>query len=214
MISRLPMVLRPTLASGLTILAATVGAIRNSSPTLRVDENVQIEGGNLVITARQEKYTGADGIARNYTSTRLKTQSLFSQAYGRFEARIRIPTGQGIWPAFWMLGSNLSTVDWPKCGEIDIMENIGREPGTVHGSLHGPSSVAFTSDLTASTSLPSGQKLFRGFSRLCGGVGAWYCKVFCGFESLRDIYPVPVAGKRAMGFRSSVFHYFECRGRR
>jgi len=126
-------------------------------------QNVQIQGGNLVITARQEKYTGADGIARNYTSTRLKTQSLFSQAYGRFEARIRIPTGQGIWPAFWMLGSNLSTVDWPKCGEIDIMENIGREPGTVHGSLHGPSFVAITSDLTASTSLPSGQSYSEDF---------------------------------------------------
>jgi beta-glucanase (GH16 family) len=126
-------------------------------------QNVQIEGGNLVITARQEKYTGADGIARNYTSTRLKTQSLFSQAYGRFEARIRIPTGQGIWPAFWMLGSNLSSVDWPKCGEIDIMENIGREPGTVHGSLHGPSSVAVSMIMMVSTSLPSGQSYSEDF---------------------------------------------------
>jgi beta-glucanase (GH16 family) len=126
-------------------------------------QNVQIQGGNLVITARQENYTGADGIARNYTSTRLKTQGLFSQAYGRFEARIKIPEGQGIWPAFWMLGSNLGTVDWPKCGEIDIMENIGREPGIVHGSLHGPGSVAITSDLTASTSLPGGQSYSEDF---------------------------------------------------
>jgi beta-glucanase (GH16 family) len=110
-----------------------------------------------VITALQETYTGADGMTRNYTSARLKTQNRFSQAYGRFEARIKIPKGAGIWPAFWMLGTNISTIDWPKCGEIDIMENIGREPGIIHGSLHGPSSVAGASDLTASRSLPSEQ---------------------------------------------------------
>src|SRR5258708_5465037 len=102
-------------------------------------QNAQIKGGNLVITAQKETYTGSDGVTRNYTSARLKTQSLFSQAYGRFEARIKIPAGQGMWPAFWMLGKDIGAVGWPKCGEIDIMENIGKEPGIVHGSLHGPS---------------------------------------------------------------------------
>src|SRR6202007_1087538 len=63
-------------------------------------QNAQIQDGNLVITAIQENYSGADGIARNYTSARLKTQNLFTQAYGRFEARIKVPKGQGIWPAF------------------------------------------------------------------------------------------------------------------
>jgi beta-glucanase (GH16 family) len=120
-------------------------------------QNVQIQNGNLVITAIQENYIGADGIARNYTSARLKTQSLFTQAYGRFEARIKIPKGQGIWPAFWMLGNDITQNGWPKCGEIDIMENIGREPGIIHGSLHGPSSTAPTSDLTATVPLPVGQ---------------------------------------------------------
>lgn len=73
-----------------------------------------------------------------YTSARLVTKGKFEQKYGRFEARIKIPRGQGIWPAFWMLGNNIDTVGWPACGEIDIMENIGREPTIVHGTLHGP----------------------------------------------------------------------------
>jgi beta-glucanase (GH16 family) len=120
-------------------------------------ENVKIVRGNLVLTARQENYTGADGIARPYTSARLKTQGLFAQAYGRFEARIKIPRGQGIWPAFWLLGDDINRVDWPDCGEIDIMENIGREPGMVYGSLHAPSFVAGTSDASRGTPLPGGQ---------------------------------------------------------
>ena len=119
--------------------------------------NAQIQNGNLVITAQQETYTGPDGITRNYTSARLKTQALFAQAYGRFEARIKIPSGHGLWPAFWMLGNDISTAGWPQCGEIDVMENIGKEPGIIHGSLHGPSSIAPTSDLTSSLSLPAGQ---------------------------------------------------------
>jgi beta-glucanase (GH16 family) len=126
-------------------------------------QNAQIQDGNLVITAIQENYTGADGIARNYTSARLKTQNLFTQAYGRFEARIKIPKGQGIWPAFWMLGNDITRNGWPKCGEIDIMENIGREPGVIHGSLHGPSAVAHTSDATSTISLPAGQNYSDDF---------------------------------------------------
>src|SRR2546423_8023173 len=122
-------------------------------------ENVSVEKGNLVITARRETYKDADGVTRQYTSTRLKTQGPFAQSYGRFEARIKLPAGQGIWPAFWMLGEDISTVGWPKCGEIDVMETIGKEPPTNHGSLHGPSSVKPTSDLTATISLPAGQRL-------------------------------------------------------
>ena len=116
--------------------------------------NAQIKGGNLVVTAQKETFTGTDGITRDYTSARLKTQGLFTQAYGRFEARIKIPAGKGLWPAFWMLGNDIATNGWPKCGEIDIMENIGREPGMVHGSLHGPSSSGATFDETSPVSLP------------------------------------------------------------
>jgi beta-glucanase (GH16 family) len=126
-------------------------------------ENARIEHGELVITARQEPYTGPDGAKFKYTSARLKTEGLFSQAYGRFEARIKLPAGQGIWPAFWLLGENISSVGWPKCGEIDIMENIGKEPGVNHGSLHAPSSTNATSDLTATIALPAGQKLSDDF---------------------------------------------------
>jgi beta-glucanase (GH16 family) len=131
--------------------------------------NSQIRGGNLVITAKKEKFVGADGVEMEYTSARLKTQRKFSQAYGRFEARIKIPKGQGMWPAFWMLGADISKVDWPQCGEIDIMENIGKEPGIIHGSLHGPSSVPnrktgmATSDLTNTFALSAGQQFADDF---------------------------------------------------
>jgi beta-glucanase (GH16 family) len=73
-----------------------------------------------------------------YTSARLITKGKFDLRSGRFEARIKIPQGQGIWPAFWLLGNNIDVVGWPQCGEIDIMENIGREPSIVHGTAHGP----------------------------------------------------------------------------
>jgi beta-glucanase (GH16 family) len=127
-------------------------------------QNAQVKGGNLVISAmHQPAYACSDGTTRDYTSARLKTQGLFSQAYGRFEARIKIPAGQGMWPAFWMLGNNVTSVHWPECGEIDIMENIGKEPGTVHGSLHSSSTVSRTSDSTASFSLPAGQNFADDF---------------------------------------------------
>jgi beta-glucanase (GH16 family) len=105
-------------------------------------KNAALDGtGNLVITALREtlapKFRCRSGRCL-YTSARLKTQAKFEQAYGRFEARMKIPYGQGVWPAFWMLGNNINTAGWPTCGEIDIMENIGREPSLVHGTIHGP----------------------------------------------------------------------------
>jgi beta-glucanase (GH16 family) len=105
-------------------------------------KNAAMDGaGNLVITAYREtlgsKFRCWNGVCQ-YTSARLKTQGKFEQAYGRFEARMRLPYGQGLWPAFWMLGNNIARAGWPTCGEIDIMENIGREPSLVHGTIHGP----------------------------------------------------------------------------
>ncbi|HZS05904.1 MAG TPA: glycoside hydrolase family 16 protein [Blastocatellia bacterium] len=108
--------------------------------TSRID-NAFINGeGHLVIKTLKETFTGADNITRNYTSARLLTKGKFEQKYGRFEARIRLPFGQGIWPAFWMLGNDIDQpgIGWPQCGEIDIMENRGSEPAVNHGSLHGP----------------------------------------------------------------------------
>jgi beta-glucanase (GH16 family) len=101
-------------------------------------QNIQTQAGKLVITARHEGYSDDKGVLFGYTSARIKTLHKFEQAYGRFEARIQIPRGQGIWPAFWMLGNDIDSKPWPACGEIDIMENIGKEPATVHGTIHGP----------------------------------------------------------------------------
>jgi beta-glucanase (GH16 family) len=114
-------------------------------------ENASLDGaGNLVITARREAYQG-----RQYTSARMLTQGLFAQRYGRFEARIKLPRGQGIWPAFWMMGESFGAVGWPACGEIDVMEYRGQEPGRVSGSLHGPG-YSGGQALTGSTGLPGG----------------------------------------------------------
>ncbi len=97
-------------------------------------ENVSLDGeGHLAITAREEEYLG-----QPYTSGRIKTKDLFGRTYGRFEARIKLPIGQGIWPAFWMLGEDIDEVQWPQCGEIDIMEYRGHEPRVLHGTIHGP----------------------------------------------------------------------------
>jgi beta-glucanase (GH16 family) len=96
-------------------------------------ENARIESGVLIIEARQEKYEGS-----YYTSARLKTQDLREFQYGRIEARLKVPSGAGTWPAFWMLGSSFNGKNWPDCGEIDIMEYVGREPDLVIGTAHGP----------------------------------------------------------------------------
>ncbi len=95
--------------------------------------NVYQENGFLVIQALREDYEN-----REYTSGRIKTKGRFEPLYGRIEARIKLPSGQGIWPAFWMLGNDIETNNWPNCGEIDIMENLGREPDIIHGTIHGP----------------------------------------------------------------------------
>jgi beta-glucanase (GH16 family) len=96
--------------------------------------NASLDGtGNLVITARREAYKGSA-----YTSARLITRGLREFTYGKFEARMKLPSGRGMWPAFWLLGANKATVGWPQTGEIDIMEYRGQEPGTAVGSMHGP----------------------------------------------------------------------------
>jgi beta-glucanase (GH16 family) len=96
-------------------------------------ENARIENGMLVISGLREKYMGS-----YYTSARLKTQGLQAFQYGRIEARIKVPPGAGMWPAFWMLGSNFNGKNWPDCGELDIMEYVGREPDLIIGTMHGP----------------------------------------------------------------------------
>lgn len=96
-------------------------------------ENVTVQNGVLILTAIKESYQGS-----GYTSARISTENLFEQEYGRFEARIKLPTGKGIWPAFWLVGNDCDTNPWPACGEIDIMEYLGDQPTVVFGSVHGP----------------------------------------------------------------------------
>jgi len=96
-------------------------------------DNAFIEDGKLVIQALEQNLLG-----KRYTSARLMTRGKVEVEYGRIEARIQIPYGQGLWPAFWMLGANIDRIGWPHNGEIDIMENIGSEPFRIHGTVHGP----------------------------------------------------------------------------
>lgn len=96
-------------------------------------ENISVQNGILIIKSEKESFEGS-----SYTSARIVTKAKFEQKYGRFEARIRLPYGQGLWPAFWLLGNNINEVGWPNCGEIDIMEYRGQNPSIVLGTLHGP----------------------------------------------------------------------------
>jgi beta-glucanase (GH16 family) len=101
---------------------------------------IKIKKGNLVIEARKENsahYQCWYGTCQ-YTSARLNTNTHFNVKYGRIEARIKIPNAQGLWPAFWLLGTNIASAGWPACGEIDVMEHIGRTPTTIYGTIHGP----------------------------------------------------------------------------
>lgn len=99
--------------------------------TERRAENARIENGRLIIEARKDGYQG-----KNYTSARLLTQNKTTWTYGRFEVMAKLPKGVGTWPAIWMLGKNIPAAGWPRCGEIDIMEHVGYDEGTVHGSVH------------------------------------------------------------------------------
>lgn len=101
----------------------------NNERQLYTKTNHTVKNGNLTVEARKE----ADG---KYTSTRITTKGKKEFKYGRIECRAQLPKGQGLWPAFWMLGSNISEVGWPKSGEIDILEYVGKEPHQVYTTLH------------------------------------------------------------------------------
>ncbi|MEU3841298.1 family 16 glycosylhydrolase [Streptomyces sp. NPDC028635] len=125
-------------------------------------KNAALDGqGHLVITARRENPAGYQcwyGSCQ-YTSARLNTAGRFTAQYGHVEARMKIPRGQGMWPAFWMLGT---PVNWPDSGEIDVMENVGFEPATVHGTIHGPG-YSGSGGIGAAYTLPGGQAFADAF---------------------------------------------------
>ena len=100
--------------------------------------NASVANGVLTITARKTTTGSCWYGTCQYTSTRMKTQGKREIRYGRIEARMQLPAGKGLWPAFWMLGSNIGSVGWPQCGELDIMENRGSSPGSSSSAIHGP----------------------------------------------------------------------------
>jgi len=160
-----PSVWRPEIGDG---TASGIPGWGNAERQAYTDDpaNVALDGeGNLVIRALE---TGGDGppcyygAPCEYTSARIITAGTVEVTYGRIEARLKIPTGQGLWPAFWMLGNDLAEVGWPEAGEIDIMENVGREPERVHGTIHGPG-YSGGNAIGRSTGLPDGGAFAEGF---------------------------------------------------
>jgi beta-glucanase (GH16 family) len=119
--------------------------------------NSVVRDGKLVVTARRETVTGPDGVTRGYTSARLETRGKFTMQYGTVSARIKLPQGAGLFPAFWMLGNDFDQVGWPASGEFDVMENLGQTPRVVTAGLHGPGmtggvgSTAYRSPTSLST---------------------------------------------------------------
>ena len=109
-------------------------------------ENVVVANGVLKITARRENFSGSA-----FTSARLLTRGKLDFTYGTVEVRAKLPTGGGTWPAIWMLGSNFSTLGWPACGEIDIMEHKGNELNKIHSTLHHPGHSAGNADTKTTT---------------------------------------------------------------
>jgi beta-glucanase (GH16 family) len=157
-------------------------------------ENAYHQGGSLVIHARREDYQG-----NRYTSARLITKDKGDWTYGRFEVRARVPGGQAIWPAIWMMPTDSVYGIWPKSGEIDIMELIGRAPGTVHGTLHYGSPHEFAG---GKYTLPLGQTFADDFHIFAvewePGEMRWYVDGYHYFTRSRwftstapDAYPAP-----------------------
>lgn len=124
--------------------------------------NAALDGaGNLAITARRagpDEAASYDGC--RYTSARLVSKDLKSFRYGLIEARIKLPAGRGIWPAFWLLGTDIDQAGWPGCGEIDVMENFGTDPAAVQGGVHGP---GYSGGDGISGTLDTGVPLAGGF---------------------------------------------------
>jgi beta-glucanase (GH16 family) len=167
-------------------------------------DNSALDGnGQLVITARAEEFAG-----NAYTSARIRTQGKLEQLYGKFEARIKLPTGRGIWPAFWLLGANLGQVGWPACGELDIMEARGDEPSTNHGSAHGPG-YSGGNPLSKAYDLPNNANFADGFHVFTvewqPGVVRW----FVDGEQYHSITEAQMSAGKQWVFDSPMFIIFD-----
>lgn len=125
------------------------------------EENSIVENGVLKIIARKENYNG-----KQYTSARLNTMNLFEFKYGKVEVKAKLPSGQGTWPALWMLGANFDVVDWPFCGEIDILEHGNKEPGEVSSAVHLPNAEGNHYYRTASLKIENESSAFHIYSAI------------------------------------------------
>ena len=130
----------------------------NQEAQYYTDENVSLVDGNLVITARAEDTEGFD-----YSSSRITTKDKFEFTYGRLEARAKMPTGGGAWPAIWLLGADFDEVGWPETGEIDMLEYKGNEPNVIHGTLHYPGRSGGNAD-TGTTTIENAATEFHIYS--------------------------------------------------
>ena len=119
-------------------------------------DNHRLEDGMLIISAKK-------GSNSNYTSTRIKTKGKQEFQYGRIEARVKVPSGAGMWPAFWALGNDIETNSWPNCGEIDIVEYVGKNPGQIFTSVHTPSSYGNTVN-SMITNVPNVEEDFHNYA--------------------------------------------------
>ncbi|MBP8114035.1 MAG: glycoside hydrolase family 16 protein [Chitinophagaceae bacterium] len=155
--------------------------------------NVKVVNGNLELTAIKESYLGSQ-----YTSGRIITRGKFEQAYGRYEARIKLPAGQGIWPAFWLIGANHAIgngpgVVWPQCGEIDIMENRGQEPTKIQGTVHGLG-YSGANAITKTYSLPN-DRFDNNFHVFGIEWGPEYINFYVDDKLYNQITPAKVTGQ-------------------
>ena len=177
--------------------------------------NAALDGqGDLVITARQDNpsnYQCWYGTCQ-YTSARLSTPQKFTQAYGHFETRMKLPRGQGMWPAFWLLGDDIGSVGWPNSGEIDIMENVGFEPGSVHGTIHGPG-YSGSDGIGAGYTLPGGQSFSDAFHTFAVDWAPNSISWSVDGQRLRDPHPRRPR-RQPLGLRPPLLHHPQPRGRR
>ncbi len=168
-------------------------------------QNIFQDGhGHLVIRAIKTD-------AGEFTSARIKTQGNFAIQYGKIEARMKIPYGQGMWPAFWMLGQNIATVGWPKCGEIDVMENIGKEPSIVHGTVHGPG-YSGKNAISSQYALPDSSPLSDDFHIYSAEWSPESVQFVSRWPRLRDGHASRPAKRNHLGLRPSLLPAAKSRG--